>query len=184
VLALLAAAATEAWVGYVDPRDLGRSGPGRALGSRGLGRGLRQGLARPLPVLLGRGRRGRGGLPAAPAATRAAPRALLRLRLGVRALAGLAYCDRFLGLVGLELAVGLLLVGLVLLGLVSHRQLGRRGLRLRRSRLARRRLARRLLGLGLGRDRAAVSRRRPDERRIGDAVQHALDPHLHLLADE
>ena len=44
--------------------------------------------------------------------------------------------------------------------------------------------ARRLLGLALGRDRRRPASAPVDERRVGHAVEDALDPHLDLLADE
>src|SRR5205823_12025732 len=83
-----------------------------------------------------------------------------------------------------------------LFGLLDLRGLGGAGLvrRLRvgldvgrrLSGLAGGRLARGLLGLRLGRQRLArrLAGGAADERRIRDAVEHALDPHLDLLADE
>src|SRR5205823_11099151 len=104
------------------------------------------------------------------------PGALLR-RSGLAA--GLGLLDLVLVLVLILRGDGLELVGLLgghlLDGGVVDRRLGG---------LPRRRLARRLLSLCLGRDRRLRLALALDERGVGGAVEHALDPNLDLLADE
>ena len=138
----------------MDPRRRRRLGDRLCRLSLGLSLGLRLRLGRR--SVLG------GGLAlAASAAARAPPSLLLRLLLA----------RRFRGR-GLRLC-GLLRRLLCLLGRLGG------GLR-----LPRRRLARRFLGLGLGRDRALGLRGAADTGRVGGAVEDALDPDLHLLADQ
>src|SRR5205823_7716072 len=124
-------------------------------------------------------------LAAVATATRAAARLLLRRRT----LCGLSFLDvGLLRLLRLLELLGLACYGLVRLLrlLLDVDRLGLERLGLDAAlRLAGRRLPGRLLRLRLRRQRLRrLLGGATDEGRVRDAVEHALDPHLDLLADE
>src|SRR5439155_4454116 len=122
-----------------------------------------------------------GRLLALAAAARAAARPLLRLLPGLR-----DRLIRFCLALHLRLGFGFGVGGRLLVEFLVLVQEVVDGDRCRRVRaLAGRRLARRLLGLALGRQRLErlLRTRGLDERRVGDTLEDALDPRLHLLAD-